>query len=813
MVRWLMFVVVISISSSLIPTSIDAQEPYRLPPSDIVQVVDAAPTPSVQISPDGTWMLLIERGSLPTIEDLSRPMLRLAGMRIDPAANGRYSTRFSRGIRVRPLNSTQETRVTLPDGARIGSTSWSHDSQHFAFTLVSDQGTQLWCCNVTQANEPVLLTDRMNGVTGGFRWLPDGAHVLCSVVPRDRGPAPTASGTPSGPITQSTSGNSSPLRTYQDLLKNPHDAALFTHYATSVPRVYSMTGTSRALGDAAIYLSITPSPDGNHYLARRLSKPFSYVLPYWSFPSVTEVWDETGQRIATITETPAAENVPIGGVPVGPRSIQWMQNRPATLAWVTALDDGNPKKKVPHRDQWWTQASPFDAAPTAIVKVEHRARGLRYFLSSNHVIASEYDRDRRWTRSTLHDISSPNIKPMVLEDRSSQDSYGDPGSIVMETRPNGSSHVKHDGPWIYRTGSGASPEGMLPFLDRQNIETLATERLWRCKPGSYERLSKILTSSTQQVSRFVTLHETPLSPPNYVLHQPGLEGENARSALTAFADPTPQIRDTHKELVTYKRADGVELSATLYLPTECQKGRKCPTLIWAYPREYSSAKTAGQVRTSPWRFTRIGGSSHLHLLSQGYIIMDGASMPIIGDPETMNDTFIEQLVSSAQAAIDFVVDKGYGRRDQVAVGGHSYGAFMTANLLAHCDLFQAGVARSGAYNRTLTPFGFQSERRSLWEAKDVYFNISPFMHANKINEPILLIHGEADNNSGTFPMQSKRLYSAIKGHGGTARLVMLPNESHGYRARESILHTLAETVDWLDRHVASEGIAPVKYKQ
>jgi dipeptidyl aminopeptidase/acylaminoacyl peptidase len=272
-------------------------------------------------------------------------------------------------------------------------------------------------------------------------------------------------------------------------------------------------------------------------------------------------------------------------------------------------------------------------------------------------------------------------------------------------------------------------------------------------------------------------------------------------ALTDFKDPTPQIRGIKKQIVKYQRKDGVPLSATLYLPENYVEGTRLPLLVWAYPLEFNDASTAGQVSANPSEFTRISGLSHLTLLTQGYAIMDDATMPVIGDPETMNDTFIEQIVDAAQAAIDKAVEMGVADGSRVGVGGHSYGAFMTANLLAHSNLFRAGIARSGAYNRTLTPFGFQSERRPLWEAKDVYANVSPFMYADKIKTPILFVHGENDNNPGTFPIQSQRMFQAVKGNGGTTRLVMLPYESHGYRARQSVLHTQFEMIQWLNRFV------------
>lgn len=386
----------------------------------------------------------------------------------------------------------------------------------------------------------------------------------------------------------------------------------------------------------------------------------------------------------------------------------------------------------------------------------------------------------------------------MLTDRSIRDRYGDPGSLITVPDETGHYIVLQHGPWVYRAGLGASADGNLPFLDRQNIETLKSDRLWRCEKGKFEYAVALIDGMAAGNPSFVTQRQSPSDPPNYFLRA----GETrSPEPLTDFADPTPQIRDIKKQLVKYEREDKVPLSATLYLPADYEEGTRLPLLVWAYPIEFNDADTAGQVTSSPWRFTTIRGSSHLALLTQGYAILDGATMPIVGHPETMNDTFIEQLVASAQAAIDKVVEMGVADENRVAVGGHSYGAFMTANLLAHSDSFRAGIARSGAYNRTLTPFGFQSERRPLWEAREVYFNVSPFMHADKIDEPMLMIHGEEDNNSGTFPMQSRRLFQAIKGNGGTARLVMLPEESHGYRARESVMHVQAEMLGWLDRYV------------
>jgi len=304
---------------------------------------------------------------------------------------------------------------------------------------------------------------------------------------------------------------------------------------------------------------------------------------------------------------------------------------------------------------------------------------------------------------------------------------------------------------------------------------------------------------TDDAAQFITRRETPTDAPNYFIRSAGASAD--RKPLTQFPDATPQLRGIKKQLVTYKRADGVQCSFTLYLPPNYKEGTRLPTVVWAYPLEFNDAGTAGQITGSTQRTTQIVGPSHLFFLLEGYAVLDNATMPVVGDPETVNNTYVEQIVMSAKAAIDKATEMGVTDPERVGVGGHSYGAFMTANLLAHSDLFRAGIARSGAYNRTLTPFGFQSERRTLWEAPDMYIRVSPFMVAQKINEPILMIHGEADDNTGTFPIQSERMYQALKGHGATVRLVMLPFEAHGYSGRESIDHVLYEMLSWFDKYV------------
>lgn len=772
-----------------------AQEGYRLPPDDVTALLTAAPAPRLQLSPDGARALHVQYEAMPSIADVSRPMLRLAGMRIDPAAHARFSTSFAVGVALGELGG-EARALDLPEGARVGRASWSHDSEHYVLQVVTDEGTQLWGGRASEG-EPRLLLEGLNTVMVSPTWLADGRSLLCARVPADQDAPPAAPTVPSGPVIQESVGRDTPLRTYQDLLTSSHDADLFDHHVTAELCVVALDGAVSAL-ETDRFAAASPSPDGRWVLETVLRRPYSFLMPASRFPVEVRVRPLAGGEPTVLARRPLTEQVPIGGVATGPRSFTWKASEAATLLYCEALDGGDPKVEVPHRDRWLALTLPCESRAEAaeLLRVEHRAWGVQALADPRFLVTSEYDRDRRWTRTLLHDLEDGGL-PAVLEDRSQRDRYGDPGSLLTEPGPFGRSVVRVQDGRLLRAGRGATPQGDRPFLASQTLDGRTTTELWRCPEGRYEVVEDVLPGAPLA---FLTWHETPSTPANLRRRLVGAADEGF-VALTDYPDPTPQIRGIRKQLVRYERADGVPLSATLYLPADHEPGTRLPLFVWAYPREYNDARTAGQVSGSPHRFTRIGGSSHLVLATQGWAVLDGATMPIIGDAETMNDTFREQLVASAEAAIAFAVEAGVADPERAAVGGHSYGAFMTANLLAHSDLFRAGVARSGAYNRSLTPFGFQAERRTFWEAPATYFAVSPFMHAEKIDEPLLLIHGEADNNSGTFPVQSKRLFHAVQGLGGTARLVMLPAESHGYRARESVLHVQAETLEWLDRHV------------
>ncbi len=788
----------------LLITSTFAQG-YKQPPQNILDVLNAPSTPQTVISPKKNVIALLEPLRYPPISELAQPMLRLAGLRINPNTNGQHRPFYVTKITLKNIADGKETPIALPTNANVISPTWSADGKYIAVGNQTPSGIELWILEVATAKLSKLKNIQVNTAFGGFSWMPNQKELLVNLVPMNRGVAPQYQNlTPNEPNIQETSGKSGAVQTFQDLLKSPNDESLFEYYATSQLAIVDLKGKVKNVGQPAIFDNADVSPDGNSILTSRIQKPFSYLYPASRFPKEIEVWDLIGNVTKKVSSIPLQDNLPVGGVSIGVRNISWIPVEPSTLTWVEALDGGNPKNKVTPRDKIVMLPAPFASNPIEIFKTEQRFAGRQFGEKDGLLFVTEYDRDTNRRKIWHLDYRNPTT-PKMISDLSINDRYGDIGSFVTKRLSNGVSVIQQDGDDVFTTGNGASPEGDRPFLRKMNVKTLKTREIFRSFNFEYASFVTMLDLIGDSV---IVRKESQTEPPNlysYSFSCYKMETADCMdrmpAKLTNFSDPTPQLRGITKKLVKYKRADGVDLSFTLYLPPNYKEGTRLPTVVWAYPQEFTDASTAGQVSGSTNRFTTIGGMSHLFFLLQGYAILDDTTMPIVGNPETVNETFIKQVVDSAQAAIDKAVEMGVTDRDRVGVGGHSYGAFMTANLLAHSDIFRAGIARSGAYNRTLTPFGFQSERRTFWEAPDMYFKVSPFMYANKINEPILMTHGEADNNQGTFPIQSERLFAAIRGNGGTARLVMLPLESHGYSAKESIGHTLFEMVEWFDKHV------------
>ena len=785
----------------LISSAASAQSSYQTPPAAIANLVNAPSTPAVTFSKDGSFMLLLERTESPSIEDLAQPELRIAGLRINPSTSGPSRTGGYINLKIKKTASGEEIQVTgLPSPAKMSGFTFSMDERYLAFTQTEAEGISLWVVDLNTYTAQAVTGPILNLVLGNsMAWLADNSLLIKAVNPA-RGKVPSAPIAPAGPTIQETSGKAAPSRTYQDLLANPHDEALFAYFMDSQLMHIKLDGSSKAVGKPAMIKSMLLSPDKNYLLVESIQKPFSYLVPADRFPYTVEIWSSQGAVLKTLAQLPLDEVRPTGfdATVSGIRNVNWRADAPATLYWAEAQDKGDPKIKVTERDHVYTLAAPFSGEKQKLVGTTLRYGGISW-SDDTFALLSE-----RWSASRTERISviqpgTPSQAPRTIIERSSDDLYNDPGSPLFTFNAFGRSVLLRNGDLVYMTSEGGSPDGSMPFLSTFNTSTKAQKILWRSQAPYYERVAKVLNADA---SSFITIKEGIDTQPNYWLHSS--KKKSAPKQLTAFADPYPSLKGIQKQLITYPRKDGLNLSAVLYTPAghDPAKDAPLPVLMWAYPREYKSAADAAQVRGSKYTFTRLSWGSPLYWVTRGYAIMDQTEMPIVGEGELEpNDFFIEQLVANAEAAIDKVVDMGIGDRKRIAVGGHSYGAFMTANLLSHTQLFAAGIARSGAYNRTLTPFGFQYEQRSYWEAPEVYFNMSPFSFAHQVKTPILLIHGEADNNSGTFPIQSERYYNALKGHGATTRLVLLPHESHGYAAKESILHTLWEMDSWLEKYV------------
>lgn len=781
---------------------------YQKPSDEIMKLVDFDRPPTALIDEAAKNMVLLYRDTYKSIEDLSEEEMRLGGLRINPKTNIGSRTTFYDKVAVQKVGSKEMRTVTgLPAQPKLANLNWSPDESMIAMTHTTTNGTEVWILDVEKATARKLTDATVNANMGNpLDWFEDGNALLVKMLDDNRmALIDTQVEIPSGPTISTSDGSKAQNRTYQDLLKNPSDEHNFEQLALSKLVKVNLNGSKEAFLPGAMYTGVSFSPDGSHVMVSKLQKPFSYIVTYGRFPQESHVYNASGSLVAQVNDVPLIEEMPQGFMAEreGKRDLSWRADKPHTLMFASVLDKGDPAIEVPYRDAVYTWEAPFvDGQEKLLLKTKDRFSGIT-FGDENTAIAYDYWWNTRNSRTYVFDPSDSSVEPRILFDRSYQDAYSDPGSFVTVENEFGSSVLKLDGNTAYLMGDGFSEKGQFPFIDKINLETTKTTRLYE---SSYTQKKETLVEALDMDKGTVLVRiESPIEFPNYYIRN--IKKKNKLEQISFFENPFSGLQNVHKELITYKRDDGVQLSATLYLPPnyDMKKKEKLPMLLWAYPREYKDAANAGQNTQNPNEFIYPSYGSFVYWVMKGYAVLDDAAFPIIGEGDTEpNDTFLKQLVANGKAAIDAVDNMGYIDRNRVGVGGHSYGAFMTANLLAHSDLFAAGIARSGAYNRTLTPFGFQSEERNYWEAPDVYNTMSPFMNAEKVDEPILLIHGQADNNSGTYPLQSERYFNALKGLGATARLVMLPKESHGYAAKESILHVLWEQDQWLEKYVKNK---------
>ncbi len=787
---------------------------YKLPPKDVINIIDS-PRPAVEfLSPDNKYLLVAKFDDMRSIRYLAQPFLKLAGMRIFPHNNSQVKTRFYEEPFIIKLEDGKIQNIDLPKGALFGIPIWSFDSQYIAFPRYTDSGVELWIVEAESGKAKDITGPVVNAtLSPGYRqrehklnasWAPDNRHILVFLVLENRGDPPRKPQVPLGPVIMKTSENYSRERRWEDLLKNPHDEDLFDYYCSAqMFEIDVISGEKRMIGQPGKYiLPPAVSPDGNYILVQKVKRPYSYWVRYREFARTIEIWDRNGRTVCVLADLPPTDKVPRKDRTPEPKFIQWQANKPATLFWVEALGNKGEEQKKEYKDRLLRLSAPFQKDPEEIIRIRHRYDGLSWLQGEDKAFIIEYDGETRWQTTYLVDFGIATPETRKIFDHGKLDRYDYPGNPVYVWTPRGEKVVLQDGPWIYLSGIGGSPEGDRPFLDKMNIKTFERKRLFQSGEHSHEVFLSFSGNSRTQIA---ISHETKTEPRNLFLLS--LKTKERRT-LTDFPHPYPQFKGITKQLVTYKRSDGIGLSGTLYLPADYEKGKRLPLVIWAYPIEYTHPRIASQVRIAANSFTSLRGPSPPYskiFITQGYAVLDGAEMPVVGHPRTKNDTYIEQIVASAEAAIKKLDSMGIIDPNRVGMAGHSYGAFSTANLLANSDLFAAGIARSGAHNRTLTPWGFQREPRNFWEVPEFYFRVSPFLNSDRINEPILLLHGEEDDSQASKPIQSHRMYHALRGHGATARLVLLPRENHRYVARESILHVAAEMIEWFDRFVKKKG--------
>lgn len=774
---------------------------YQLPPKQISDLVLAKPTPFVRIDSKAEYLLLLGRNSYPTVEELGQPELKIAGLRINPLNFSASRQSPISSLTIQKIKTGENVNLLgLPSNLAIGSVAWNPSETKIAFSQLGKDRVDLYVIDLATKKVSKVNNLPLNQVLGNaFTWVDD-QRILYKATLHDAAHAPQRPITPKGPTIQQNIGKAAPRPTFQDLIKSPYDESLFAYYAESQLMMYQ-NGTSKKVGEAALINSFQLSPDRQYILTRTLSKPFSYAVPAYGFPTTIQVLNLEGKLVKEIAKLPSAETAPSGydNVQNVARGFEWRDDEAATLVYAMPLDSGQMKKQVAYHDAVYGLAAPFTQEPKELFKTKTRFSDI-IWGDKQVALVTEVLRSKQTSRVSRFNATNGTLE--LLYERNLTDAYRNPGSPVLHKNAFGREViqlVKGGTKILMNNPVGSSPNGDLPFIATFDLATKQNEILWRAKEGKFEVVEEVLDADKLEV---LLRRESQTEVPNYFLKQLGSSEEKA---LTKFENPYPALVGVTKEKLKYKRADGVDLTGDLYLPKGYNKEKDgpLPVLIWAYPREFNSAADAAQIRGSKDRFTTLSWASPIYYVTQGYAVLDNAEMPIVStDPSKKpNDNFVEQLRLNASAAIDHLVQLGVGDRKRMAVGGHSYGAFMTANLLAHTDLFKAGIARSGAYNRTLTPFGFQNEDRTYWQAPQLYFDMSPFSFADKLKEPILLIHGEQDDNTGTFPINSERLYAALKGNGGTTRFVYLPYEAHSYRGKENILHMLWEQFQWLEKYV------------
>jgi dipeptidyl aminopeptidase/acylaminoacyl peptidase len=729
--------------------------------SDIEHLLEAEPLPPVVVDPTGRYAVLVHERQLLPMGRLAEPAIELAGHMINPLTGAAHAPLDYYGLTLIDLGSREQIPLVLPRDAVFGYPKWAPDGSRFAFTLTRSRGTELWIGEPGEARAR-LLASAIDGARGSpCVWTADSRRLLCRFVAfRDNRRVFDA-------IADRLAGEALPGE--PTILSEGQTKRLLE---TQLGLVDSVSSQRYSIGAPAAFESVVPAPGQAFLLVTRIAEPYPQVTGLNVAERVVEIWDRFGRLVRRL--------------PTRARAVEWRASKPATLTWVEQRDDA---------DHIMVLAPPYSGSPLEAFELPNRFSGLRWIGDSSAALVSDYDSSRRRTDLWYVDFDATDSAPRLVTGYSS-DSARLP---LMTTDSRGFATLRAYGNGFYLRGEELDGPRRRPFLEHVALDTGTRRRVWQAGEEGFEGLVEILSPDAQLL---LTRRETSTAPPNYFV---SASTRPVHWPLTHFEHPAPPLAAAHHVRLEYRRDDGVDLAASLYLPPGYQRGSPLPLVLWAYPRQIS-AGDAAKIIGAEGTFMTFARAFRLFFLLRGYAVLDDVSMPIIGSEGEANDTFVEQVVANAAAAIDAAESTGLIDAKRVGVAGHSYGAFMVANLLAHSRLFAAGVAMSGAYNRTLTPFGFQTERRTLWQATETYLAMSPLLYSDNIEAPLLLVHGLKDDNAGTSPQQSLQFYQAIRGNGGDVELLLLPWEGHSYRGRESVLKTAAQMLRWFDDHLKEPAV-------
>ena len=760
-------------------TSTNAQQiAFQRPPKVFEELALATQTPRPVFNDDcSAIMLLYGNGTVP-IADIPTNDLCLATVRIDP---NRYCRMIEKGYykaSLKPIPNGEEIEIcNLPEGSTIIHAAWYPTGDKVLIFNREKDGVYLYSASLENGSATRISNRRINTTARKFiEWTSDTEFITACVVEGRQAPE---RGTPIGPVVQESLGKKTRKRTVQGLLRDDFDMQALKFYFTSQLVHFTSSG-EKEIGKPALYRTINISPNREFLMIYRVVEPYSCEAKFMSLKSVVTIEDLEGNIVKTVKQR---------------SKLSWRSDRPATLIWCVNAKKDNPDYKA----TIYEQDAPFTEDRRIVVRTTKPFEKI-YWCNDNLALVVEKEKNKvvissfKPGDSDLHTIVSYNSKNIY-------DHL--PGEPIMVRNHYGRKVLwtNEEGNEVMFIGEGYTPDGQIPNLTLYKLDGGGSKVIWKSKAPYFE---KIIAAKDPTARIFITSRESFEEPTNFYLSN---LKKRSRVAITDLPEPYPALKGITRQLLTYKRADGLELKSFVWLPAgyNAKRDGKLPILIWAYPRGYKSAEEAARPKYSLYTHPKIPttGSSALFWLTQGYCVMESMAMPLIPmeGHKKANDTFVEQLTMNAEAAIKALSEAGYGDPNRVAIGGHSYGAFMTANLLTHTKLFKAGIARSGAYNRSLTPYGFQDENRDYWSAMELYHEMSPFDHANKLSGALLLVHGNADQNSGTHTIQSERYFQALRGHKKYIRYVELPEDGHTYQIRENILHYLYEANLWLDKYV------------